>query len=192
MSVIGVGTGPLITNLGMALIWLFSKQMPLAVLPFIVYSVFHVATYTRSNLIPTLQPPPQTTTAGAKPQASALSESIGRFVKEYYDASMTLVALLEISLWVRLLGAAILFQKGSWILLIVYTVFFRARYSQSTFMQSAFSHLTARLDSTFANQSMPPAVRGIWEQVKGLTRQLADATDFNKFTRPQGPVKKAQ
>ncbi len=59
-------------------------------------------------------------------------------------------------------------------------------------MQNAFSHLTARLDSTFANQSMPPAVRGIWEQVKGLTRQLADATDFNKLNRPQGPVKKAQ
>ncbi len=181
-----------LTKLGMALIWLFSKQMPLAVLPFIVYSVFHVATYTRSNLIPTLQPQPQSTTAGAKPPASALSESIGRFVKEYYDASMTLVALLEISLWVRLLGAAFLFQKGSWILLIVYTVFFRARYSQSSFMQNAFSHLTARLDSTFANQSMPPAVRGIWEQVKGLTRQLADATDFNKLNRPQGPVKKAQ
>lgn len=30
----------------MALVWLFSRQIPLALLPFTVYSVFHVATYT--------------------------------------------------------------------------------------------------------------------------------------------------
>ena len=38
----------------MALVWLFSPQYPLAMLPFGVYSVFHVATYSRTNLIPTI------------------------------------------------------------------------------------------------------------------------------------------
>src|ERR1700761_4219853 len=109
-------------SLAMALVWLFSSQYPLALLPFAVYSVFHVATYTRGILLPTIHPPPPAP-AGQKPKASALSENIGRFVKDYYDTSMSIVAGLEIALWFRILGSAIIFAKGSWILLLIYTVF---------------------------------------------------------------------
>lgn len=176
--------------LAMALLWLFSRQIPLAIFPFAVYSIFHVATYTRSNLLPTLQPQPE---GSAGPPAGGLSDTIGRFVKEYYDASMTLVALLEIGLFFRVFGSAILFQKGSWILLVVYTVFFRVRHSQSSFMQNAITQLTARIDAQFANQSMPPAVRSGWEQFKGLVRSAADATDVNRFLRQSNAApKKAQ
>jgi transmembrane protein 33 len=178
----------------MALVWLFSRQIPLAILPFTVYSIFHVATYTRSNLLPTFQPPPQPASPGAKPKQSGPSEMIGRFVKEYYDSSMTLVAILEILLWFRLLGSALLFQKGSWILLVVYTLFFRARFAQSSFVQGAIAQLTARADQYFANQSTPPAARQAWETVKGLMHQFVDATDLNKYGSNVGPAgaKKAQ
>jgi len=182
----------------MALVWLYSRQIPLAILPFAVYSVFHVATYTRANLLPAVQQAPQQQQPGASPNASkpksGLSENIGRFVKEYYDSSMTLVAVLEIGLWFRLLGSALLFTKGSWILLAVYTVFFRARYSQSSFVQGAIAQLTARLDAQLANQSTPPAVRQGWETAKDLVRRAADATDINRMAagqQAQGP-KKAQ
>lgn len=171
----------------MALIWLFSFQVPLAIAPFAVYSLFHVATYTRSNLLPTLQPQPQ----GSKP--SGLSETIGRFVKDYYDTSMTIVAFLEVLLWGRILLSALLFTRGSWILLVIYTAFFRARHSQSSFMQSAIMHFTARVDSTVANPNTPPTVRNAWEQFKGLVAQAADATDFNKAARQaNAQPKKAQ
>src|SRR5271155_1939864 len=102
----------------MALVWLFSPQYPLAMLPFGVYSIFHVATYTRTNLIPKFQPPqPISASDGASPSAkptsknSALADRIGKFVKEYYDLSMDRVAILEISLWVRLFLAALFFTK---------------------------------------------------------------------------------
>lgn len=178
----------------MALVWLFSRQIPLAILPFAVYSVFHVATYVRSNLLPTLQPPPSAASPGAKPQPSAASETIGRFVKEYYDGSMTLVAILEIALWFRILGSALLFQKGSWILLLIYTVFFRARYAQSTFVQGAITQLVARVDAQLANQSMPPAARQGWETAKTLVAQAVDATDIRRYVGgpQQGAPKKAQ
>lgn len=180
--------------LGMALVWLFSRQIPLAILPFAVYSVFHVATYTRSNLLPVFQPPAQPASPGQKPKPSALSDAIGRFVKDYYDASMTLVALLEIALWFRLLGSALLFQRGAWILLIVYTVFLRARFAQSSFVQGAVSHLTARADGYANNQSTSPAVRQGWDTVKGLVRQIHDATDINRYVGGAQPAgaKKAQ
>ena len=164
--------------------------MPLALLPFTVYSVFHVATYTRTNLIPTLQPPraaPQAATVSSptspRPAASSspMANSIGRFVKEYYDASMTLVAALEISLWFRVLLSALGFSKGSWILLGIYTAFLRARFSQSQFVQGAFAHATARVDSQIQNPNVPPAVRQGWETVKGLSRQILVVTDLRRY-----------
>lgn len=179
----------------MALIWLLSRQTPLAILPFAVYSVFHVATYTRSNLLPTLQPQPQAaaTPAGQKPKQSALADAIGNFVKNYYDSSMTLVAILEIALWFRLLASAVFFLKGSWILLAIYTVFLRARFHQSTFVQQAINQLTARGDAIANRQDMPPAVRQVWETIKGGIRKAADMTDINRYAgQQQTPMKKAQ
>jgi transmembrane protein 33 len=183
----------------MALIWLYSRQMPLALLPFTVYSVFHVATYTRTNLIPTIQPPKQSADAPTSPsgkpayKGSPLGDYIGKFVKDYYDSSMMLVAVLEIMLWFRVLLSAITFTKGSWILLVIYTIFFRARYAQSSFVQNAFHQYAARGDALVSNQSTPPAVRQGWDTFKGLVRKLADATDLGRYVGASRPgMKKAQ
>lgn len=174
----------------MALIWLCSRQMPLALLPFTVYSVFHVATYTRTNIIPTLQPPKsapsatnQSSPSSPRPASSQspLANSIGRFVKEYYDASMTLVALLEIALWFRVLLSAFTFTKSAWVLWVIYSAFLRARYAQSQFVQGAFAQGVAQVDAQLQNQSMPPAVRQAWETIKGLGRKGVEATDLRKY-----------
>ncbi|KAL3427513.1 endoplasmic reticulum protein [Phlyctema vagabunda] len=174
--------------LAMALVWLFSPQHPLALLPFGVYSIFHVATYTRTNLIPTFQPPQQVpAAAGASPSAkptykpNAIADTIGKFVKEYYDASMGLVAILEILLWGRIFLSAVTFQKGSWILISLYTAFLRARFAQSSFVQNQFRQLEARIDALVSNQSTPPAARGVWDNVKGGARQFHDVTDVSKY-----------
>jgi hypothetical protein len=107
---------------------------------------------------------------------------------------MALVALLEIALWFRVLGSAILFQKGAWILIVLYTAFFRARYAQSTFVQKSLQNLTAKIDASLANQSTPPIARQIWETIKGFIGQAHDATDLHKYLggkEAAGP-KKAQ
>ncbi len=176
----------------MALVWLISRQYPLALLPFTVYSIFHILTYTRGILLPTLSPPPPTP-AGQKPKASALSDTLGRFVKDYYDASMSIVAGLEIALWFRILVSAIMFTKGSWILLVIYTVFLRARIAQSTFVQGMLKQLGARGDAVANRQDVPPAARNVWEQVKGAAALAHDKTDVNKYVQGQQatPQKKA-
>ncbi|KAF2456070.1 hypothetical protein BDY21DRAFT_288340 [Lineolata rhizophorae] len=188
-----IATDENVQYLGMALVWLFSRQVPLAILPFAVYSVFHVATYTRGNLLPTIQPAGPTSPGGSKPKPSGASEAIGRFVKEHYDRSMTIVAFLEIGLWFRLLGSGLLFQKGSWILLLVYSAFFRARYAQSAFVRHAVAIMGQRVDALVANQSTPPAVRSGWESFKGLAQQVVIATDVGRYASgAQGAPKKAQ
>ncbi|KAJ5145704.1 uncharacterized protein N7515_000268 [Penicillium bovifimosum] len=184
--------------LGMALVWLYSRQLILALLPFSVYSVFHVATYTRMYLIPTLQPPAQApgspSSPSSKPAAkqSPLAETIGRFIKQYYDASMGVVATLEIALLFRLVLSAITFSKGSWVLLIVYLSFFRARYAQSSFVQQAVRQLTARADASISHQSTPPQVRQGWEAVKGIVRQGYEITDVGRYISGPTAAKKPQ
>lgn len=171
----------------MALVWLFSPQYPLAMLPYGIYSVFHVATYVRSNLIPTIVPPTPAAGAGTSPSGKPtyaqhpVAEAIGKFVKQYYDASMSVVSGLEILLWGRLLFSAVLFQRRSWILLVLYTAFLRARFAQSTHVQNSFGILEARVDSLVAQQGTPPAARSVWESIKGAARQFHQATDLTKY-----------
>jgi transmembrane protein 33 len=94
---------------------------------------------------------------------------------------MFLVALLEIFLWMRLFFSALTFSKGSWILLSIYTVFLRARFSQSQFIQGAFGQLAARVDQQVQNPNVPPPVRQGWETLKNLLRQVVEATNLQKY-----------
>lgn len=170
--------------LSMALVWLWSSQYPLAMLPFGVYSIFHIATYTRTNLVPTFQGPTPSSSASissSTSQSSAIADTIGRFVKEYYDMSMGLVAILEIALWGRIFLSAITFAKGSWVLIAIYTAFLRARYAQSSFVQGQFRQLEARIDSLVGAQSTPPTARQAWDTLKSSLKTFHDATEVTKY-----------
>ncbi|KAF6822346.1 endoplasmic reticulum protein [Colletotrichum plurivorum] len=183
--------------LGMSLVWLLSPQYPLAMLPYAIYSVFHVATYTRANVIPTITPPqPIAPAAGASPGGkpqyahNPIADKIGAFVKEYYDASMSVVSSLEIFLWVRLLLSAITFQRRSWILIAIYTAFLRARFTQSTHVQNSLALFESRIDSAVGNQGTPPAARQAWDAVKAGTRQFYAYTDPNRYLSATAVPKK--
>lgn len=169
----------------MALVWLYSRQIPLALLPFSVYSVFHVATYTRQYLLPTLQPARADASGPSSPRqpatSSPLADTIGKFVKRYYDTSMALVASLELALVFRLILSALTFSKGSWVLLLIYLAFFRARYAQSTFVQSVVSHATARVDTAVSHQNTPPAVRQGWDTFKAVLTQVYEVTNIKRY-----------
>lgn len=118
-----------------------------------------------------------------------MAETIGRFIKQYYDASMGLVAGLEMTLLIRLTISLLTFSKGAFLLLAIYLAFFRARYSQSTFVQQSVRHITARIDSSVSHQTTPPAVRQGWETFKGVAQQANKATEFS---RPAAGTKKPQ
>lgn len=177
----------------MALVWLLTPQYSLAMLPYGIYSVFHVLTYTRNNVIPTIQPnkAPAGASPGAKSQsANPVAEAIGSFVKQYYDMSMSVVSILEIMLWFRLFLSAIFFQRFSWVLIAVYTAFLRTRFAQSSHVQDAFRDLELRIDSIVGAQGNPPAIRSVWEVVKNATRQFHDVTDISKYMNGSAVPKK--
>jgi len=166
----------------MALIWLYSKPIFYALLPFAVYSTFHFLTYLRSNLLPTILPPPPSSVASpgsAKPQ-SALSEFIGKFVKNNYDYSMHLVAYLELFLWARIFCGAIIF-RNSWILLTIYTIFLRTRYSQSPFVRDALKGIEVRGNALTADNNIPDGVKSAWNTMKSSVRSFGEFTDLGRY-----------
>ncbi|EEP81523.1 conserved hypothetical protein [Uncinocarpus reesii 1704] len=182
-----------------ALVWLYSRQITIAVLPFGIYSFFHVATFTRSHLIPTIQPPTEVNAEGSSQsrqgaKQSPLSESIGHFIKRYYDSSMALVASLELVLLIRLIGTALTFSSGSWVLLVLYFSFFRARYAGSKYVQGIVAHASQRVEVAISHQNTPPAVRQGWQVFKDFVRRVYEVTDTSRYIGGQtGPgAKKAQ
>ncbi|KAI1416855.1 hypothetical protein F5Y13DRAFT_153213 [Hypoxylon sp. FL1857] len=192
IGLIGLLSDENVQYLVMALVWLLAPQYSLAMLPYGIYSVFHVATYTRNNVIPTIQPnkAPAGASPGTKQAANPLAEAIGNFVKQYYDMSMSVVSLLEISIWGRLLLSAIFFQRWSWTLLGIYTIFLRTRYAQSSHVQDSFTLLETRLDHLVGAQGTPPAVRSMWEVAKNAARQFHDVTDISKYANGSAVPKK--
>ncbi|KAI0387939.1 hypothetical protein F5Y04DRAFT_241355 [Hypomontagnella monticulosa] len=193
LGAVGILSDENVQYLLMALVWLLSPQYSLAMLPYGIYSVFHVLTYTRNNVIPTIQPskPPAGASPGAKSQSTnPIAEVIGNFVKQYYDMSMSIVSILEIMLWFRLFLSAIFFQRFSWILISVYTAFLRTRFAQSSHVQDAFRDLELRIDSVVGAQGNPPAVRSAWDVVKNVTRQFHDVTDISKYMNGSAVPKK--
>lgn len=184
--------------LTVAMVWLFSRQVSVAVVPFAIYSVFHVASYSRATFLPVVFPADPRSdgdAAGKPPQSSLpLAEALGRFVKQYYDASMGIVAASELLIWIRLMLSLLTFSRGAIFLFVVYTAFLRARYAQSPFVQGQVRQLTARMDATIANQGTPPVVRQTWGTIKKVVGQVVDATDFSGHFAPanQPRSRKAQ
>lgn len=182
----------------MALIWLYSKSIWFALLPFAVYSTFHFLSYLRTNVIPTFAPP--TPAPGSNPAASPgsrptvqhpFSEYIAKFVRQNYDTSMHLVSNLEIFLWARVFLGALVF-KNSWLLLLCYTLFLRIRYAQSSFVRQAFQGLERKGDALVNDARVPDGARNGWNIGKDVVKKAREATSFLDTPANAGAGRKTQ
>ncbi|KAI0010933.1 hypothetical protein F4779DRAFT_615999 [Xylariaceae sp. FL0662B] len=192
-GVVGIMSDENVQYLAMALVWLISPPYYFSMLPYGVYSIFHVATYTRNNLIPTIQPYKAPASASPSPTSQSgnpIADAIGSFVKRFYDKSMFVVSGLEIFIWLRLAFDALLWQRRSWILITCYTAFLRTRYAQSSHVQTTLSTFESRIDSLVGAQSTPPVLRSVWEGVKNAARQFSAVTDLTKYTNGSAVPKK--
>ncbi|KAI5779353.1 hypothetical protein EDC01DRAFT_621521, partial [Geopyxis carbonaria] len=171
----------------MALVWLYSKPVYFAMFPFAVYSTFHFLTYLRANLIPTITP----VAAGQSPPA--VSDTISKFVKNNYDASMHLVANLELFLWARVFLYCLVF-KNSWVLLALYTIFLRARVAQSPFVRDALKGIELKGDALVVDARVPDGVRTGWGVGKTVCKRFGEMSDLSKMLGgvPTSPAAKKE
>jgi len=159
------------------------QQVYPALLPFAVYSTFHFLTYLCTNLILTIMP-----SAPGAPQP-AIAETIARFVKKNYDASMHLVANLELFLWARVFLWCLV-MWNSWVLLVVYTVFLRARYAQSVFVRDAMKGVELRGDALATDARVPEGARNAWTIAKSLVKRFGEVSNVSKILGAGQTVKK--
>jgi len=140
--------------LGLALFWFMTKPpVPLALVPYLTFSAFHVATFIRTTVIPMFFPP--TVGANGQPQPHHFAKKIQVFVKTYYDPSMKLVAYVELGIFARVVLGVVILQN-SLFTPFAYGFFLRQRYYHSLFTRQAF----AKLDETIKMFLQGPQARG--------------------------------
>jgi len=156
----------------MAILWWSSKPLPLALVPYFVFSLFHGLSFARTNIIPKVLPPtPAPTgpngTATNGPPVPALSRTIQVWVKANYDAAMVVVARVELLIFVRaVLG--VLFLKNSLLVPILYGHFLRSRYYYSAFTRDAVHTATALIEGFVDRPGNPPTVKKVYDFVKAF------------------------
>lgn len=141
----------------LAAAWWFSKPVPLSLLPFTIFSLFHTLTFVRTTIIPQLLqgPPPP----GQTQPPHAIAKTIQTWVKANYDKAMNVVAYIEVAILARLF-LGLLIRQSSILSLLVYVHFIRMRYLQSLYTREAFAHITRFINGHVANA--PPQVKQAW------------------------------
>jgi hypothetical protein len=156
----------------LAFFWWTSKPIALALLPYMIFSLFHALTFTRTTLMPQFLPQAPPATSGGPPQPHPLAKKLQAWVKANYDTAMKAVAYIELLIFIRVVLGALTLQT-SLIAPIIYAHFLRQRYFQSAFTREALSVSTARVDTLVRKPGNPPVLVNVWEKAQTLVQRWA-------------------
>jgi len=174
-----------IQYLVLALLWLTSKPVALALFPYTIFSLFHALTFTRTTLMPYFLPPGPPATAGGAPTPHPLSKKLQAWVRANYDSAMKVVAYAEILILARVIVGALLL-RNSFITPIVYAHFVRMRFFQSAFTREAIVKVTNKIDQYVNGPDMPPVVKQGWGTVQSFIGRWTGTTLNAPVAQGQG------
>jgi hypothetical protein len=159
----------------LAFFWWSSKPVLFALLPFMIFSLFHVLTFTRTGLMTQFLPPGPPATAGGPPTPHPLAKRLQVWTKANFEPAMKIVAYIELLILARVLIGAVTLQT-SIIAPIVFAHFLRQRYYQSSFTRDAIAAADVKIGETVRREGLPPAVGQVWEKARGLIGKWAGST----------------
>jgi hypothetical protein len=159
----------------LAFFWWSSRPVTLALVPYMIFSLFHALTFTRTTLMTQFLPPTPPATSGGQPQPHPIAKRLQQWVKANYDRAMKIVAYAELLLLVRVVLGIFTFSN-SLLTPIFYAHFLRQRYYQSTFTRSAVGTGTAKLDQIVNRPGNPPVLVSVWGNIKALVARWAGQT----------------
>ncbi|CAO3641634.1 unnamed protein product [Cunninghamella echinulata] len=134
-----------IQYLALAFYWYSYLPMIVTLIPFFVYSTFHILDYTQSILLPTILPTASTTTENHS-IIHKIKDQIKYIVEEKNDLALYISAYSEVVLITVRLMVGILLYQTSILAFIVFTHFLRLRYFVSPHTQHALHQSTLQLD----------------------------------------------
>lgn len=155
----------------LAIFWFTSKPITVTLLPYMVFSLFHALTFTRTTLISQFLPPGPPSANGA-PGAHPLAKKLQVWIKANYDSAMRVVAFTELVIFTRIFLGAITFQN-SLLSPIIYVHFLRQRYYQSLFTRDAIVVASNYVEGWVKKPGNPPAVVMVWDKGKDVVRRWA-------------------
>lgn len=139
----------------LALMWFFTPPVFVALIPYFIYSIFHVITYSSEYVLPAFTAKP------ARPQEDRLAQ----LARKYQDAGSQTVAKVEVyGILIRLIIGVIIFNRLAFIQLPVFAVFLRYKYFNTAYTRSSLRELSLNIDR--AVNPLPPAVRDVWIKVR--------------------------
>lgn len=156
----------------LALFWWSSKPVAFALVPYMIFSLFHALTFTRTTLMAQFLKPAPPATAGGPPQPPPLAKKLHAWVKANYDPAMKFVAVVELLIFARVLLGALAFQN-SLLSPIVYAHFLRQRYYQSQFSRDAIVMISTMVEQIVRRPGIPPIILTIWEKGQMLVQRWA-------------------
>ncbi|KAJ1946168.1 Transmembrane nucleoporin [Linderina macrospora] len=162
----------------LAFYWFTQRPIVVTLLPFVVFSLFHVITYSRSTLIPIVFPSVPAELQAARQAngapvalspAARASKLLGELSTKYYSKALREVGVWEVAvIGVWLVLGAITFQTPL-LAPIFYAQFLRFRFALSAPTRQAFRRVRTFLDGVLvppqANPSVPRVVTDVY--IKG-------------------------
>lgn len=164
----------------LSLYWFTTTVIPITLVPYVVFSLFHVLTFIRTTLIPLAFPAP----AGTNTVPKQLGTKIQTWVKANYDPAMRIVAYAELVIFLRVLVGAV-FLRNSFLTPIFFVHFLRLRFYLSSFSRLAILHVTDILDTKTQDPRCPPVIRKTFLSGRQLVAQYASRI---VPTQPHGPA----
>lgn len=138
----------------------FRPYVLLPLLPFALFSLFHVLAYTKGHLLPIY---------GLAD--SSYSTRIGHFISQNNTKSIELASFLEIVSLGHLFLRVLFLRKRSLFIFILYVVFIKLRFEKSVFTRNYFKKIELHIEK-LVNNTNNPNVKNVWVNVKSNVKKL--------------------
>jgi hypothetical protein len=135
-------------------------------IPFLVFSLFHVLLYFRTAIIPAI---------GNPTLSNSLSPSLQNFVTQYQPQALKAVAYLEVFITLPTLIFGMFARWSNIYQPIMYAQFLRFRYGNSKTTQRAFGTMRGTLDKyldTSSASGVPPVVKQYYVKARDVISSL--------------------
>ncbi|EGV63962.1 Transmembrane nucleoporin [Yamadazyma tenuis] len=159
--------------LGLGIMFLILRPyIILPYLPFQLFSLFHVLTYSKAYLLPIFN----------LGETSKPYTTIDKFVAQNNGKSIQLAGFLELISLAFLFARVLLFRKRSLTPFLVYLIFIKLRYEKSVVTRNHVKTLEVRIDGLINNLNNP-GVKNVWIKVKGAFSKVGSFILVNDYKK---------
>ncbi|KAK9728456.1 Transmembrane nucleoporin [Basidiobolus ranarum] len=144
----------------MAIIWLLSSPVFITLIPFGVYSSFHVVDFIRTAILPTFVPSVAQPPVPGQPRSifQQASDTIKRFKDVYYEKCMGIISYIEVLGVMSIILTEALTFNISPLAVLFYGNFLRLRYATSPHIRNVFGELRNRMDKWMLPPTANPKI----------------------------------